>query len=105
MLTGHFDQAEHTSVVRALWDYEASDPGELSVKKDDALLAFDQEDGWLLVQGEKDQKAGYIPASYVEVRLLCYVYVFTPCIPIAFDLRLWLNQWVTRRPDSPPRRP
>jgi hypothetical protein len=39
----------------------------LSIKEDDVLLAFDQEDDWLLVQSEKDGKAGFVPANYVEV--------------------------------------
>lgn len=38
------------------------------MKEDDVLLAFDADDGWLLVQTLKDGgKAGFIPENYVEV--------------------------------------
>lgn len=61
-------QAEHTSVVKALYDYEASAPGELSVKEDDVLLVFDQDDAWLLVQNQAEgAKAGFVPENYVAV--------------------------------------
>jgi bifunctional ADP-heptose synthase (sugar kinase/adenylyltransferase) len=44
-------QAEHSSVVKAQYDYDAAAEGELSVKEDQLLLVFGQEeDGWLLVQ-------------------------------------------------------
>ena len=53
--------------MKALYDYEASAPGELSVKEDEVLFAFDSEDEWLLVQTDKDGgKAGFIPVTYVE---------------------------------------
>ena len=55
-------------MVKALYDYDASAPGELSIKEDEVLLAFDAEDGWLLVQSERDGgKAGFVPENYVEV--------------------------------------
>ena len=60
-------QAEYKYLAKALYDYDASAPGELSVKEDDVLHAFDAEDGWLLVQTEKDGgKAGFVPLNYVE---------------------------------------
>ncbi|KAJ3975506.1 hypothetical protein EV361DRAFT_888267 [Lentinula raphanica] len=63
----YVEQAEHTSIVKALYDYEASAPGELTITEDEILLAFDSEDEWLLVQSTKEGgKAGYIPANYVE---------------------------------------
>jgi SH3 domain. len=63
-------QADHTSVVRAMYDYEANAPGELSVKEDELLLVFDTEEDWLLVQSQKDGgKAGFVPGNYVEVLL------------------------------------
>ncbi|KAL5527124.1 hypothetical protein ACEPAG_5915 [Sanghuangporus baumii] len=63
----YVEPALHKSVVRALYDYDASAPGEISIKEDDVLLAFDAEDGWLLVQTEKDGgKAGFVPENYVE---------------------------------------
>jgi actin cytoskeleton-regulatory complex protein SLA1 len=82
VLTCQFDQADHTSVVKALYDYEASAPGELSVKEDDVLLAFDQEDDWLLVQSEKDGKAGFVPANYVEVRPCCILFTSIYLLPL-----------------------
>lgn len=61
-------QAEHTSVVRALYDYDATAPGELSLHEDDVLYVFDTEDDWLLVQNSKEGgHAGYVPGNYVEV--------------------------------------
>jgi hypothetical protein len=101
VLTCHFDQADHVSVVKAIYDYEASAPGELSVKEDDVLLAFEQEDDWLLVQSEKDGKAGFVPANYVEV-CPCYN-SFASRMFIAFDLRPLANQQITPRPHPPPR--
>jgi hypothetical protein len=56
--------------VKALYDYDAAAPGELTVKEDEILLAFDREDDWLLVQSQKNGgKAGFVPANYIEVRL------------------------------------
>jgi hypothetical protein len=60
-------QADHTSVVKALYDYEATAPGELSITEDQVLLVFDTEEEWLLVQTDEDGgKAGFVPANYVE---------------------------------------
>jgi hypothetical protein len=59
--------------VKALYDYEASAPGELSVKEDELLLVFGQEDAWLLVQSKTEGgKAGFVPENYVEVRYIIY---------------------------------
>ncbi|KAH8105008.1 hypothetical protein DFH11DRAFT_1883080 [Phellopilus nigrolimitatus] len=63
----YVEPAEHKSVVKALYDYDASAPGEISVKEDDVLVAFDNEEDWLLVQTDKDGgKAGFVPVNYVE---------------------------------------
>ncbi|KAF7332148.1 hypothetical protein MKEN_00095800 [Mycena kentingensis (nom. inval.)] len=63
----YVEPAEHSSVVKALYDYEAAAPGELSITEDQILIAFDAEDEWLLVQTDEDGgKAGYVPANYVE---------------------------------------
>ena len=60
-------QAEHTSIVKALYDYEAAAPGELSVHEDDVLMLFDTEDDWILVQNSRAEGgAGYVPGNYVE---------------------------------------
>lgn len=58
-------------MVKALYDYEATAPGELSIKEDDVLYAFEAEEDWLLVQTDKDGgKAGFVPVTYVEEVLL-----------------------------------
>ncbi|KAJ6599097.1 hypothetical protein DFH09DRAFT_1130110 [Mycena vulgaris] len=63
----YVEPADHTSVVKALYDYEASAPGELSITEDQVLLVFDTEEDWLLVQTDEDGgKAGFVPANYVE---------------------------------------
>ncbi|KAJ7068246.1 hypothetical protein C8F01DRAFT_1117442 [Mycena amicta] len=63
----YVEPAEHTSVVKALYDYEATAPGELAIAEDQILVAFEAEDEWLLVQTDEDGgKAGYVPANYVE---------------------------------------
>ncbi|KAF7301643.1 hypothetical protein MIND_00729800 [Mycena indigotica] len=63
----YVEPAEHSSVVKALYDYEASAPGELTITEDQILVAFDADDEWLLVQTDEDGgKAGYVPANYVE---------------------------------------
>lgn len=49
-----------------MYDYEASAPGELTIKEDELLLVFDTDDEWLLVQSDKGGKAGYVPANYVD---------------------------------------
>lgn len=60
-------QAEHISVVKALYDYEAQQPGELTVTEDEVLHVFDRDDDWLLVQSGNDGgKVGYVPGNYVE---------------------------------------
>ena len=53
--------------MKALYDYDASAPGELSIKEDEELYAYDKDDDWLLVQRGKDGGAGFVPANYVEV--------------------------------------
>ena len=53
--------------MKALYDYEASAPGELSVHEEDVLMLFDTEDDWILVQNSKAEGAGYVPGNYVEV--------------------------------------
>ncbi|KAF8913870.1 hypothetical protein CPB84DRAFT_1757784 [Gymnopilus junonius] len=64
----YVEQAEHTSTVKALYDYEASAPGELSINEGDVLLVFDTEEDWILVQNAKEEgKSGYVPGNYVEV--------------------------------------
>jgi hypothetical protein len=52
--------------VKAQYDYDAAAQGELSLKEDQMLLVFgEEEDGWLLVQEEGGGKVGYVPGNYV----------------------------------------
>ena len=61
-------QVEHSSVVKAQYDYDATAQGELSLKEEQTLLVFgEEEDGWLLVQEKDSGKVGYVPGNYVEV--------------------------------------
>jgi len=54
--------------VKAVYDYDAAAPGELTVREDDVLLVFDNEEDWILVQESQSAgKAGYVPGNYVEV--------------------------------------
>ncbi len=54
-------------MVKALYDYAANAPGELTITEDEILLVFDTEQDWILVQSKKEGgKAGYVPANYVE---------------------------------------
>lgn len=54
--------------MKALYDYEASAPGELTVHENDILLVFETEEDWLLVQDSQTEgRAGYVPGNYVEV--------------------------------------
>jgi uncharacterized protein YaiE (UPF0345 family) len=63
-------QATHKSVVKALYDYSATAPGELTVLEDEILLVFDEEEDWLLVQSQTEGgRAGFVPGNYVEVRI------------------------------------
>lgn len=52
--------------MKALYDYEASAPGELTINEHDILLAFELDEEWLLVQSWKKDGAGYVPGNYVE---------------------------------------
>jgi hypothetical protein len=54
-------------MAKALYDYEANAPGELSMKEDEVLRIFEREDEWLLVQSDAEGgRAGFVPANYVE---------------------------------------
>jgi hypothetical protein len=71
-------QATQISIVKALYDYDANAPGELSIKEDDVLRVFSKEDEWLLVQTDKaGGKAGFVPANYVEEVMIHYQFILT----------------------------
>ncbi|KAG6854760.1 hypothetical protein C0991_001187 [Blastosporella zonata] len=63
----YIEQADHTSLVKVLYDYEAAASGELSVQEDEILLVFETEEDWILAQSQKEGgKAGFVPGNYVE---------------------------------------
>ncbi|KAG1755728.1 hypothetical protein EDB19DRAFT_1891950 [Suillus lakei] len=64
----YVEQAEHTSLVRAIYDYDSAASGELSIKEDEILMVFDREEDWILVQSKEGGKAGFVPGNYVEER-------------------------------------
>ncbi|TFK43561.1 hypothetical protein BDQ12DRAFT_675175 [Crucibulum laeve] len=84
----YVEQANHTSVAKVLYNYEAAAPGELSVQEDETLLVFDTDDDWLLCQSQKEERAGYVPGNYVETA--------SEDEPSAVPARIVV-------PDSPPR--
>lgn len=55
--------------VRALYDYEAASPDELSIAEGDTLHIQDDDDGssgWLRATSSSSGKSGLVPANYVE---------------------------------------
>ncbi|KAI9509448.1 hypothetical protein F5148DRAFT_1187422 [Russula earlei] len=65
--SAYVESAGHSSVVRAQYDYDAAAQGEISLKEDQTLFVFgEEEDGWLLVQEKESGKIGYVPGNYVE---------------------------------------
>ncbi|KZV68150.1 hypothetical protein PENSPDRAFT_653484 [Peniophora sp. CONT] len=63
----YVEPAPHTIVVKAQYEYAAQASGELNIAEDQILHAFGaEEEGWLLVQTEDGNRAGYVPANYVE---------------------------------------
>jgi len=53
--------------VKALYNYEAAAPGELTIGENEILLAFELDEDWLLVQNQQENGgAGYVPGNYVE---------------------------------------
>ncbi|KAG6332940.1 hypothetical protein ID866_6146 [Astraeus odoratus] len=72
----YVEPAPYTSVVKALYDYNAAAPGELTITEDELLLVYDREDEWILVQSQKEGgKAGFVPGNYVEEVLSTLVHI------------------------------
>jgi len=74
-------QHEHTTVVKALYDYDATNPGELTIKEDEILYVYDKDDAWLLVHSQKPGgRVGFVPETYVEeVRPILHSFVLNVC--------------------------
>ena len=72
-------QHEHISVVKALYDYDAANPGELTVKEDEVLHVYDKDDAWLLVHSQKPGgRVGFVPETYVEEARLNFIFLLLP---------------------------
>ncbi|KAI9001408.1 hypothetical protein BD414DRAFT_474538 [Trametes punicea] len=63
----YVEPAEPIQVVKVLYDYEAAQPTELTVKEEEILNVYDKDDDWLLVASQSDEgRIGYVPGNYVE---------------------------------------
>ncbi|KAK2466185.1 hypothetical protein APHAL10511_001827 [Amanita phalloides] len=62
----YVESADHVSTVKVIYDYQASSPGELTVKEDEILMVYETDQDWLLVQSQEGGMAGYVPGNYVE---------------------------------------
>jgi len=60
------EQSQSTSLVRALYDYDAENEGDLSFKEGDMINILDKSDpsGWW--QGEVNGNVGFFPSNFVE---------------------------------------
>ena len=60
-------QADPIQVVKVLYDYEATQATELTVKEDEILNVYGKDDEWLLVSSPTEEgSVGYVPGNYVE---------------------------------------
>ncbi|RDX55445.1 hypothetical protein OH76DRAFT_1396833 [Lentinus brumalis] len=65
--SAYVELAEPIQVVKVLYDYDAAEPTELTVKEDEILDVYVQEEDWLLVSSRSEEgKIGYVPGNYVE---------------------------------------
>ncbi len=54
-------------MVKVLYDYDAAQPTELSVKEDEILHVYERDDDWILVASPTEEgRVGYVPGNYVE---------------------------------------
>ena len=51
----------------AMYDFDAGDPEELSVREGERLLILNNQGEWLFVRNMSSGKEGYVPASYIEI--------------------------------------
>ncbi|KAH9894467.1 hypothetical protein C8Q73DRAFT_695666 [Cubamyces lactineus] len=63
----YVEPAEPIQVVKVLYDYDATQPTELTVKEEEVLHVYDKDEDWLLVASQSEEgRVGYIPGNYVE---------------------------------------
>ncbi|KAI0709955.1 hypothetical protein C8Q76DRAFT_812019 [Earliella scabrosa] len=61
-------QANPIQVLKVLYDYDAAQGTQLSVKEDEILNAYDKDDDWLLISSQTEEgRVGYVSANDVEV--------------------------------------
>ncbi|QRV76374.1 actin cytoskeleton-regulatory complex protein SLA1 [Ceratobasidium sp. AG-Ba] len=64
----YVEEAKPITSAKALYDYTANGDGELSISEDEPLYVYEQEEEWSLVKSNKPGgKAGYVPATYIEL--------------------------------------
>lgn len=67
-------QAEPIHLVKVLYDYDATQATELSVKEDEILNVYDKDEEWLLVASQSEEgRVGYVPGNYVEEVSACSI--------------------------------
>ncbi|KDQ13730.1 hypothetical protein BOTBODRAFT_133293 [Botryobasidium botryosum FD-172 SS1] len=63
----YLEEAVPIFITKALYDYEASADGELSVKEDESLRVYEMEDDWWLAKSDTPGgRLGYVPGTYCE---------------------------------------
>ncbi|KAI1789509.1 hypothetical protein LXA43DRAFT_576611 [Ganoderma leucocontextum] len=63
----YVEPADLIQVVKALYDYDAVQATELTLKEDEILNVYGKDDEWLLVSSpEEEGRVGYVPGNYVE---------------------------------------
>ncbi|TFK23805.1 SHD1-domain-containing protein [Coprinopsis marcescibilis] len=62
----YVEQARHSSLMKAVYNYEPTHPGDLGIKEDDVLRLFESDGDWILAQSHSGDGVGYVPANYVE---------------------------------------
>ncbi|CAE7122972.1 unnamed protein product [Rhizoctonia solani] len=64
----YVEEAKPITSAKALYDYTANGDGELTIAEDEPLSVFEQEAEWTLVKSTRPGgKAGYVPATYIEL--------------------------------------
>ncbi|KAM5540360.1 hypothetical protein V8D89_005818 [Ganoderma adspersum] len=62
----YVEPADPIQIVKVLYDYDAAQPTELTVKEDEILHVYGNDDEWLLVASPEEGRVGYVPGNYVE---------------------------------------